>query len=82
MPFSNVQKTEYFFCFRYIFLPLFLLVVLGLWNGLTLLPVILSLVGPDSEVDFIYQISNVQDGAVLVDSSKGSVKNTHSKNAC
>lgn len=47
------NKHVYDFFRRYFFLSLSMVVVLGMLNGLVLLPVLLSLVGPHSEVKCI-----------------------------
>lgn len=48
MEFSFMQKIDFFF--RYFFLVLTGLIVLGVFNGLIFLPVLLVLVGPPGEV--------------------------------
>ncbi len=49
----NNQAVLSFCIFRYFFVVLSLLILLGLLNGLVLLPVLLSVVGPQAEVCYI-----------------------------
>jgi patched 1 protein len=46
--------SEFEFVVKYFFIIMSALILIGLINGLMLLPVILSLFGPDSKVNLVY----------------------------
>lgn len=50
--------SEFDFVIKYFFVVMSVLVILGVFNGLTLLPVLLTMIGPESEVFHFYPLIN------------------------